>query len=109
LNLGNTKIAGSANGRPIASGAMNLGSNPSPAAMSCKKILVMISIISNLVGTFLLYKNGLPSPYHNPPTLLLQSDITEEQILENKKTTFYSRIGLFLMMAGTLIQAVLSF
>lgn len=65
-----------------------------------------LGLIFDISGVIILFFYGLPSRINTPPKLLLEADLTKEELEENKKIKFWANIGLYLIAVGFILQLI---
>ena len=68
-----------------------------------------IGLIFDIFGAIILFMYGLPSKMHEPPKLLIEGDITDKQVKENKRIRCWANTGLILLIAGFVLQLISNF
>ena len=60
--------------------------------------------MTDIVGVILLFIYGLPSKIIGPPKMLLEGDITNDELKKNAFVTKMSYLGLTLLIIGFILQ-----
>jgi hypothetical protein len=72
----------------------------------CSKILTAIGLITDILGVILLFLYGLPSKVVEPPKLLLEGDVGDDDQKKNEFIKKMSYLGLALLILGFTFQLV---